>query len=145
MLYHFGYLNDCLLVLQKFLLSGWISGDFKQTNAFLPHFQLDQAKGLVEVIRVLVEECKKGKDLYQITYASVNVRHRQVGSSIVSLVDKFIYAHQEINNGESLMIVELLTKASIYFKNMMSTGMEFNSRIDDFSLLSSVQRFVWTR
>ena len=145
MLYHFGYLNDCLLVLQKFLLSGWINGDFKQTNAFLPHFQLDQAKGLVEVIRVLVEECKKGKDLYQITYASVNVRHRQVGSSIVSLVDKFIYAHQEINNGESLMIVELLNKASIYFKNMLSTGMEFNSRIDDFSLLSSVQRFVWTR
>jgi Ca2+-binding EF-hand superfamily protein len=40
------------------------------------------------------------------------------------------------------MIVELLTGVSVYFKNVLSNGVEFNFHIDDLSLLSSVQRFV---
>ena len=71
--YNFGFLNDCLLVLEKFLVSGWIAGDSKIANTFLQYFQIEQANILLELIKILVEECKKGKELYQIYYGEVNV------------------------------------------------------------------------
>jgi hypothetical protein len=54
-------------------MNGWITGDPKQTNAFLSHFQMEQANSLAEIVRILVEECKKGKDLHQLVYPGVNV------------------------------------------------------------------------
>lgn len=73
--YQFGYLNDCLLVLEKFIISGWITGDYKITNTLLQYFQLEQANTLIDIIKILIDEVKKGKELHQIAYAEVNVLH----------------------------------------------------------------------
>jgi EF-hand domain pair len=72
--YNFGYLNDCLLALDSFIITGWVTGDYKLANNFLQYLQAEQANLLIEVVRILIEECKKGKELYQIYYAEVNVR-----------------------------------------------------------------------
>ena len=74
--YNFGYLHDCLSVIDKFLVGGWSTGDYKIANSFLQYFQWEEASALLKLITILVDECKKGKELYQINYGEVKVGTR---------------------------------------------------------------------
>lgn len=135
--YNFGLLNDCLLVIEKFLVSGWPSGDSKIANAFLRYFQWEQVSILLEVLKLLFEECKKGKELYQINYGEVNVE-----IALVGVLEKFILAHQGFAEEKSLMIVDALGKALVFFKNSVRTSTSVSLNIDNESLLNAVQKFV---
>lgn len=61
--YNFGYLHDCVLVLDKILALGWT--DTTMPNAFLHYFGAPEASKLYEIIKILAEEVKTGShDLY---------------------------------------------------------------------------------
>lgn len=141
-IYQLGYLNDCLSVLEKLLISGWTSGDYKTANTLLQYFQLEQANTLVDIIKILIEEVKKGKELHQITYAEINVTPTQIQTPLLGLIEKFILAHQIFPDKNSQFIVEMLTKASVYFKNSLSSSADLQLQIDNATLLNSVQKFV---
>lgn len=140
--YQFGYLNDCILVLEKFIVSGWMAGDYKTTNNFLQYFQLEQANTLVDILKILIEEVKKGKDLNQLVYSEVNVILIQLQVPLLGLLEKFILAHQVFPDKSNQYIVEMLTKASVYFKNGLSSNTSLPLQIDNATLLSTVQKFV---
>lgn len=72
--YNFAFLHDCIQILDKFLNWGWSTGDFNMANIFIQYFGLDEATKIFEVVKILVEEVKKGShDLYQLNHGEVNV------------------------------------------------------------------------
>ena len=126
-----------------FLAAGWPAGDSKIANTFLQYFQSDQAAWVCELVGVLVKDCKKGTEFYQIYYGEVNVIQKQIENSLIRVIEKFLLAHQVFADDKSRQIVDLLTKSAVFFKNSLRTNVEISYTLDNESLINSVQSLVF--
>jgi hypothetical protein len=105
--YNFAYLHDCAVALDRFILSGWPTGDTQMLNSFAQYFGQEEAAKLFEVIKVLVEEVRKGThDLYQLNHGDVNVRPRQLAGSLTNLLQHFAQVHVVFPDSTSQLLVE---------------------------------------
>jgi hypothetical protein len=139
--YNFSYLNDCALVLDRFALLGWPSGDFKMANAFAKYFDQAEAAYMFEVIKVLTNEVRKGnQDLYQLNHGEVTLE-----KSLCDLLEHFIKLHSSTPSPNSNNLQEYLSSTLTYFKSVLKqTNFDFltSSQITAESIMSRVRTFV---
>lgn len=110
--YNFAYLHDCVKALEKFILQGWPTGDLNLANTYLSFFGQEEAVKIFDVVKVLVEEVKKGShDLYQVNHGEVNLEQ-----SLTGLIEKFIKVHSGLLNESSAMICSYLSQVLEYFR-----------------------------
>lgn len=102
--YNFAYLHDCAVTLDRFITAGWPTGDTQLVNTFAQYFSQEQAAKLFEVVKVLVEEVRKGShDLYQLNHGDVNVRSMQLAGSLTSLLQHFAQVHIAFPDSQLLL------------------------------------------
>lgn len=107
--YNFAYLHDCAKSLDRFVLAGWSTGDSRLVNTFAQHFGQEEAGKLFEVVKVLVDEVRKGgHDLYQLNHGDVNVRTMQLAESLTSLLQHFAQVHVAFHDSVSQLLVEYI-------------------------------------
>lgn len=139
--YNFSYLNDCALVLDRFLLMGWPSGDFRISNAFSKYFDQPEAAYLFEVVKILTNEVRKGNhDLYQLNHGEVTLE-----KSLCDLLEHFIKLQMTSTN---VSLQEYLMSMLTYFKSVLKqTNFDFlaSSQITAESILARVRSFVSAR
>lgn len=103
--YNFSYLNDCALILDKFIMLGWGTGDTMMNNTFARCFDREEATFLFEVIKVLTGEVRKGnQDLYNLNHGEVNLE-----KSLCDLLDHFTRVHSMSPGVNSRSVVDYLT------------------------------------
>ena len=109
--YNFSYLNDCALVLDRFALLGWPSGDVMIANAFSKYFDREEATYLFEVVKVLTNEVRKGnQDLYQLNHGEVNLE-----KTLCDLLEHFLKVHNGSPTSNSKFLLD-------YLNNTLSGG-----------------------
>ncbi|CAG9330290.1 unnamed protein product [Blepharisma stoltei] len=138
--YNFAFLHDCVQVLEKFLILGWPTGDLNMSNIFAQYFTQDEATKLFEVVKILIEEVKKGShDLYQVNHGEVNLE-----ASLSGLLEKFIKIYQAYRDDRSRLIVDYLTNVLTFFKTHLHQANYFllvQNQITAETILNCVQTY----